>query len=741
MNYLIGDIETSVNNIGSNAVGTFKASPFCKDNRIVSYGWLSRDDPNVHIDYMVEPTWDLSKIDTMVFHHAQFDIAYLLLHHKEEMTEWIKNGGKIYCTMIAEYLLTNLQHKFPSLDDTCVKYGGIVKVDKMKEYWKVGVRTEDIPREDHDPYLTGDVENTHKIYLGQIKKAKELGMENLFTCHFEALLGLIAMNINGMKFDVKFARQEAYRLSVELLKLKEYTSNFMASYFVTEFETNPSSSQQLSCMLFGGQYKYKKRGKILNPDGSIACKQERRQIPKLDEDGSPTYYKSGKRKGEPILCWEKYDGEPKEKWYEYLGKCKGLDFIPNPQWRLKDKRYYSVGEENILSLVKKAKTEEAKKFITSIVNMSTIEKDLSTYFIGYSKLVWPDSGIIHPNFNTTSTDTGRLSSSKPNLQNLSAKKGSKIKQCFVSRWGDDGTILEADLSQIEVVYQAFITQDIQLMKDISDGIDLHCMRLAFKLREDYDSVYEKCHNESNPEYPVYHKLRTAIKVLTFRKSYGAGATSLAQAADCTLQEAKDFISAEAIMYPRIPLVQEQWIQEAEDNKYITSNKTFKGEPAKLSYLVSPTGKRYALQEEDIPKNLQMFSAYRDAARKNPDLLYNQFKNWGKPKKTGFKPTKIKNYPIQGGSGELLYLIIGKLNRILINSKELAGKCLLINTVHDSIVLDCHNSVLDKAVKLLYNVMNNTPTLFKECFGIEFNVPIRGEVEGGVNWGLKEKIEC
>lgn len=733
LNYLILDLETSVSNIGDSAVGTFKASPFAPSNRIVSYGWLSRDDPNVHIDYMVDtPSYNLTGIDVIVCHNMQFDFAYLMVQHPAEMLNFLKRGGKIHCTMVAEYLLTNLLHKMPSLNDTSVKYGGCVKEDLMKKYWDAGIKTEDIPRHIHDPYLVDDVENTHKIYLGQMEKAKELGMLPLFDCHFEAMIGLIQMNINGLKFDVKFARKEAFRLTQELLELREQVVEFMSSNFVTGFEVNPNSDQQLSSLLFGGPYKYRKRGPILNKDGTLACKQEKRPVPKLDADGAETYYKSGKRKGEMVMRQETYDGEPKTKWYDCVGRCKGLGFVPNKKWVLKDTRYFSVGGDNLKVLMRQDRSKRIKDFLANIVELSTIEKDLTTYFIGYNKLVWPDSGVIHANFNTALTKTGRLSSSAPNMQNLSKKGGSKIKYCFVSRWGEDGRIVEADLSQIEVVVQAFLSQDKQMCADVWAGVDFHCKKLAYKLDEDYQYVYDKCHVE---EDPIYKDGRTSIKEVTFKRIFGAGAQSIADVTGRTVKEIKELIASEEKLYPGIVDMQNDWIEEVEENRHISGRRTPKGEPAKESFLHSLTGKRYGYVEEDTPKNMQLFAAYRDALRSNHDLIYAQFKNYGKPKSVGFKSTKIKNYKIQGLAGEIIYLIIGELSRRLLGNSN----CLLINTVHDSVILDVHVSILDEVNKMLIEVMELAPTLFERTFGIKFNLPTHGEVENGVTWGSKKKV--
>lgn len=95
---------------------------------------------------------------------------------------------------------------------------------------------------------------------------------------------------------------------------------------------------------------------------------------------------------------------------------------------------------------------------------------------------------------------------------------STIKRCFTSRFGTDGVIVEADYSQIEVVVQAFLSNDGQMKQDVHDGIDFHCKRLSFKLKEDYDEVYKKCYDKTHPDHKAYKRMRTHIKVFSFQKA-------------------------------------------------------------------------------------------------------------------------------------------------------------------------------------------------------------------------------
>lgn len=63
-----------------------------------------------------------------------------------------------------------------------------------------------------------------------------------------------------------------------------------------------------------------------------------------------------------------------------------------------------------------------------------------------------------------------------------------IKECFVSRWGDDGYIIEADFSQLEVIGAAFISGDENMYKDILDGVDSHSQSASWLNPYSYDTI-------------------------------------------------------------------------------------------------------------------------------------------------------------------------------------------------------------------------------------------------------------
>src|SRR5690606_36016843 len=92
---------------------------------------------------------------------------------------------------IAEYLLTNQQTKYPSLDEVAPKYGGSHKIDGVKLLWEQGKLTSEIDPELLGEYLwgpEGDIENTRKVFYGQYAKLVERGQWDSALTRMEAMV-------------------------------------------------------------------------------------------------------------------------------------------------------------------------------------------------------------------------------------------------------------------------------------------------------------------------------------------------------------------------------------------------------------------------------------------------------------------------------------------------------------------------------------------------------------------------
>ena len=98
-----------------------------------------------------------------------------------------------------------------------------------------------------------------------------------------------------------------------------------------------------------------------------------------------------------------------------------------------------------------------------------------------------------------------------------------------------------------------------------------------------------------------------------------------------------------------------------------------------------------------------------------------------------RDTQVKNYTVQGTGADIMALArVSFFNRL---KKLNYQNALLVNTVHDSIVMDVDESTVDvdKIINTMHEVFDDIPSNFKKLFGVEWNVPMACEVQTGVNW--------
>lgn len=390
-NKLYIDLETTINcEIGKN-----KASPFDPDNRIVWLGWKASDyneletfkekasfkgDLDNRFEVDPNPGWP----DLVIAQNIAFDLHHLMMEDVRWERAVKRKGFDIWDTMLAEYLLTGQAEKMVSLDELSKKYGGTVKDSRMKEYWGKGICTSKIPDDEIQPYLEEDVKNLEIIYNAQRAKAIELGMLPLIESQMEARLATIVMEFNGMAFDKEKAEDLTVDIEREYNKVNNACKAAMNVVLseLEEDEINPNSNSHVSAVLFGGEIKVT------------------RKKPMRDEKGNVVKFKSGIKKG-----------TTRYKNVEHIFHTDGLYKSPNqPNAR---------GEFPVNTVVL-SKLKDDTGLVENILKLREFKKQISTYFKGYSELVFPD-GTIHGSLNHCLTNTGRLSSSSPNLQNISNK--------------------------------------------------------------------------------------------------------------------------------------------------------------------------------------------------------------------------------------------------------------------------------------------------------------------------------
>ncbi|HVH93248.1 MAG TPA: DNA polymerase [Candidatus Acidoferrum sp.] len=747
----------------------------------------------------------------VVAHNAAFEMDWMLHTERDEIMKFLKRGGRIFCTAYAEYLLTNQQETYPALDVVAPKYGGTHKVDGVKLLWEQGKLTSEIDKDLlFDQYLLGsggDIDNTRRVFYGQVAELQRRGMWDMALLRMEGLI----YNCFAMDSGLHVHRSVAFTQKEEQeAKLAELVTGFKGfRQHIPEYvEFKDTSDFHMSAWLFGGPVKYRIRDTWFEDDG-VTPKYEKVPCYKFEgvpgsnipvfvpieqfaseADGASAFercvaaygacdkYKAGKNKGLPKEHSVDSD-KPKLKWYDRQAMLQGvvpLDKLPQDvQKSFKDeftgKRkladgspVFSTGADAIEMLSKRQEFDEAtRNLLTSLLSFAKIDKDLGTYYLreqcDEEGNVVKQSGmlqylteqdIVYHVLNTTSTVTTRLSSNRPNMQNIPRGDTSEVKKMFTSRFNNPvwllyavksglipqdvydectakiaageevGAIIEADYSALEVVTLAAFSKDKNLVKALLENIDMHCMRLAQQLGEPYEDVLLKCKDENHPQHKAYKKMRTDIKPKAFAYQYGATAMGIAFATGCTVEEAQAFIDAEKKLFPEVEAWYEKEIFETvERTKTIHREQTDDGK----------------------------FRVYGRGTWSAPAGTTFEFRQYPKSKWVDgqrieimeFKPTQMRNYPIQGESGFFVQGIAGQVVRWLISRDFFGGRVFIINQVHDALYLDCCRSVLQEVAVAVKHIMESLPTFFK-AYGYDLGVPFPAEVEAGPSMYEKGKVQ-
>ena len=385
MKTLTLDVETTISN---------KGNPFDQTNKLVQVGLKSGTEPVqvFNIEYGDEPFGgQLDEIQSVIDSHdilIGFNIKFDL--------HWLKRYGigfaekRVWDCQLCQFIIGGQSTPYPSLNKTCDIYELESKLDIVAtEYWKNGIDTTEVPLDILTEYLIKDVELTHQVFMKQAESTKDNPlMMRLMSLHNQDLLGLQEIEFNGLHFNQELSETLANELDEQISKLDRHLYDYHS------FDNfNPNSNDHVSVLLYGGTIKYK----VQEPDG---------------------VYKTGARQGQEKLKWVEL-----EKQYDKL-------VTPLRRTELAKEGYYSTDEKTLRNL-RGSKT--AKSVIQLLLTRSELNKRLGTYYQGLPKLItemnWKQ-GIVHGQLNQCVARTGRLSSSKPNLQNFD----STIKGLFPSRY-------------------------------------------------------------------------------------------------------------------------------------------------------------------------------------------------------------------------------------------------------------------------------------------------------------------
>lgn len=217
----------------------------------------------------------------------------------------------------------------------------------------------------------------------------------------------------------------------------------------------------------------------------------------------------------------------------------------------KTKTGYSTDEDVLKRLAPKHELPQ------EILNYRQLTKLTTTYIDALPKMVDAKTHRIHAVFDQAGTETGRLSSRNPNLQNIPIRTelGRQIRKAFIAG-GKDRVLVSADYSQIELRILAHLSQDMNLIEAFARGADIHTMTAATIF-----NVSEKS---------VTQDMRVVAKRINFGIVYGMSAFGLSKDLNVTQKEAQEFIDKYFLQYPGVPRFMQEQIHKAEKDGFVTT---------------------------------------------------------------------------------------------------------------------------------------------------------------------------
>ncbi len=218
--------------------------------------------------------------------------------------------------------------------------------------------------------------------------------------------------------------------------------------------------------------------------------------------------------------------------------------------KTKGKTGFSTDNEVLTALA------EEHEIARLILDYRGVSKLKSTYSDALPRLVNPRTGRVHTSYNQTVTNTGRLSSSDPNLQNIPirSEEGRLIRHAFIAPPGH--VILSADYSQIELRVLAHLSGDQVFCHAFAHDEDIHTRTAA--------EVFDLFPEMVTPE------MRRQAKTINFGIIYGQGAFSLAKQLGTARKTAEDFIAAYKERHNGAISFLDSCISQAEANGYVTT---------------------------------------------------------------------------------------------------------------------------------------------------------------------------
>ena len=634
-------------------------------------------------------------------HNLSFDLGYIW--HDEQWQNYLLNEeNTIWDTQEAEYILSGQRHKYASLAELQEIYlGQKIKEGRISRLFKRGIGADQIlsRRNDirrvfalYESYCRGDGISTLKIFAQQYRKAKELGMLPLIKARMKGLLAVLLMQNTGMHLDLNNVEVTLRDLKIKSIEYLEQATAIVTPMWdkrLGAFKIN--SPKQKSAILFGGDFEIKER----------------------QEDG---------------LC---KNGNTKYKSVMRRIRISGFGLGAEYQIKTKKDGIFATAAGTLIKILRHCKDPQVLAYCELQKKAMNYLKMCSTYLEPFLKFNL--EGKLYPNYNTVGTETSRLSSSKPNLQNIPAS-GDMLISVQGQLIAPEGWLCaDIDYGQLEPHVTALITSDKHLTEDLLNGVCLHCRAVSWIPRlaegKTYEEIYQLAVVEKHPDWVLKRK---KAKGINFKRAYGGGAKKLADVEELNIEDVKEVFASQEEYYFGVKEFNDALFNNLKETQKISMAKHFSKNDQKgrrfnhagieLLPIFDSNGKIFYLAEE-----YRHYGSYRSPFGHVFTFdEVGQINQWGKLKRK-YSTTQTKNYQIQGTAGDIVEAAMAECMKYVLTHK---GTIQMVRQIHDSLGFYVKKGQERLHLPRLCRIIGDVKYLTKKYYDYEakFNFPVECKIE-------------
>lgn len=446
--FFIFDVETTINNhpilrpsIYTGPIGEKKGwgDYFVPDNHVVMWGMQNfpseggtRSSNFIYtFDSVLQVILNTKSYVALVGINLGFDLSYFIPAYFSFLHDYYSDDTRkalvvfqqsldrllAWDLQLIEYLVTGHDTKFASMKELAEKYY-VSREDKdtiLNEYWSKGINTTDIPLEDLEEYLLQDLETTVGIFKPQYYAIQEAikGNPNFLNLLIDNLKGRVAtvcMQLQPFSLKLNELKKAQEEFDKKLYELEEQIEDITWDLIVNH-GLAPSGTDRgiLEFNSIPSMVRFALGEELTLSSRTVTM-----------EDGKVKRYKSGAKKGQPVL-----KRETKE-----IKLPIDSNYLSSRAVKTTTAGTVSLDEDNVDSLTNSIPSTlpDTSRILRAFAAYKKIQKVLSTYIVGMIKNAGCSKGgytkacnsstVLPTTYNHCATSTGRLSSSKPNLQNL-----------------------------------------------------------------------------------------------------------------------------------------------------------------------------------------------------------------------------------------------------------------------------------------------------------------------------------